>query len=113
LFLKVSPKIGDLLSRTPLRKIGAKQEESISEEEKTDLEDHVILVGYGPAGRNLAKVFKDTGIPFIVVEMNPKSVNEMRDEGINAVYGDASRSHIMEHAGVHKAKLCVVVINDP
>lgn len=112
LFLKVSPKIGDLLSRTPLRKIG-EQQETTTEEEHTDLEDHVILVGYGPAGRNLAKVFKDTGIPFIVVEMNPKSVNEMRDEGINAVYGDASRTHIMEHAGVHKAKLCVVVINDP
>ncbi|MDR9414916.1 MAG: cation:proton antiporter [Gracilimonas sp.] len=113
LFLKISPKIGELLSHTPLRNIGDQVKESSSQEQHPELEDHVILVGYGPAGRNLAKVFKETGIPFIVIEMNPKSVNEMRDEGIKAVYGDASRTHIMEHAGVYKAKLCVVVINDP
>ncbi|WP_020402086.1 cation:proton antiporter [Gracilimonas tropica] len=112
-FLKISPKIGELLAHTPLRKIGDKRKESTSEEQHPDLEDHVILIGYGPGGRNLAKVFKDTGIPFIVIEMNPKSVNEMRAEGIKAVYGDASRTHILEHAGVYKAKLCVVVINDP
>lgn len=111
--LKISPKIGELLSHTPLRKIGTKQKETKDTGQTPDLEDHVILVGYGPAGRNLAKVFKDIGIPFIVIEMNPKSVNEMRAEDIKAVYGDASRTHILEHAGVYKAKLCVVVINDP
>lgn len=113
LFLKISPKVGDLLAQTPLRRLGEKRKESMSEDQHPELEDHVILVGYGPGGRNLAKVFKDTGIPFIVIEMNPNSVNEMRKQGINAVYGDASRSHILEHAGVYKAKLCVVVINDP
>ncbi|MEX2478696.1 MAG: cation:proton antiporter [Gracilimonas sp.] len=113
LFLKISPKVGELLAKTPLRKIGENRKETASDEEPTDLEDHVILVGYGPAGRNLAKVFKDTGIPFIVVELNPNSVAEMREKGINAIYGDGSKTHILEHAGVYKAKLCVVVINEP
>ncbi|SMO80501.1 cation:proton antiporter [Gracilimonas mengyeensis] len=113
LFLKVAPQIGDLLGKTPLGKIGKSRREPEDQSPSPDLEDHVILVGYGPAGRNLAKVFKDTGIPFIVIEMNPKSVNEMRANGINAVYGDASRAPILEHAKIVKAKLCVVVINDP
>ncbi|MEX0845034.1 MAG: cation:proton antiporter [Balneolaceae bacterium] len=113
LFLKISPKVGELLAKTPLRKIGENRKETASDEESTDLEDHVILVGYGPAGRNLARVFKDTGIPFIVVELNPNSVAEMRENGINAIYGDGSKTHILEHAGVYKAKLCVVVINEP
>ncbi|MBD3615519.1 MAG: cation:proton antiporter [Gracilimonas sp.] len=113
LFLRVSPKIGDLLAKTPLRRMGKKRKESGSSVEKIDLEDHVILVGYGPAGRNLAKVFKETGIPFIVIEMNPRSVNEMHEKGINAVYGDASRTHILEHAQIYSAKLCVIAINDP
>lgn len=113
LFLKISPRIGDLLSKTPLGKIGARQKESESEKPVQDLEDHVILVGYGPAGRNLARVFKETGIPFIVIEMNPRSVNEMHEKGINAVFGDAARTHILEHAQIYKAKLCVIAINDP
>lgn len=113
LFLHISPRVGELLSKTPLNKIGEKRKESKAPEEEIDLEDHVILIGYGPAGRNLAKVFKETGIPFIVIEMNPRSVNEMRNDGINAVYGDAARTHILEHAQVYKAKLCVIAINDP
>ena len=113
LMLKVSPNVGEILSKTPLRKLGSNREDSTDEVQSTDLEDHVILVGYGPAGRNLAKVFSETGIPFVVIEMNPQSVNEMRKNGIKAIYGDASRTHILEHAGVYKAKLCVVVINEP
>lgn len=49
----------------------------------------------------------------MVVEMNPDAVKDMRREGIPALYGDASRPHILEAAGIHEAKMCVVVINDP
>jgi CPA2 family monovalent cation:H+ antiporter-2 len=39
-------------------------------------------------------------------------VTKAEDAGLPVVYGDASREHIMEVAGVHHAKLCVVAIND-
>ncbi|MBO6586133.1 MAG: cation:proton antiporter [Gracilimonas sp.] len=113
LFLHISPNIGNLLAKTPLKHIGQKRKESAEEDDLTDLEDHVIIVGYGPAGRNLARVLRESGIPYIVIEMNPKSVNEMHDNDIPAIYGDASRTHILEHAQVSKAKLCVIAINDP
>ncbi len=76
-------------------------------------EDHVIVVGYGPAGRRLIQVLRERSIPFVVIEMNPVSMAEMRRDGIPAVFGDASRSIILESAGVHEAKLCVIVVNDP
>lgn len=113
LFLTISPKIGVLLSKTPLRKLGEKKKQNSEVKSDIALEDHVILVGYGPAGRNLVRIFKETNIPFIVIEMNPKSVNEMLDNGINAIFGDATRTHILEHAHIQKAKLCVIAINDP
>jgi CPA2 family monovalent cation:H+ antiporter-2 len=81
-------------------------------EAEVGLEDHVIVVGYGPAGRRLVRVLKEVGISFVVVELNPSSAKEMRQEGIVVIYGDATRVHILEHAGVHRAKLCVVAIND-
>ncbi len=111
-FLKMSTSIGELLAKTPLKHIGKKPKDDPNAT-KAELEDHVILIGYGPAGRNLARVFKETGIPFIVIEMNPKSVEEMRNDGINAVYGDATRTPILEHANVYSAKLCVIAINEP
>lgn len=113
LFLTISPKVGDLLSKTPLKRFGEKRKKNSESETSIALEDHVILVGYGPAGRNLVRIFTETNIPFIVIEMNPKSVNEMHEHGINAIYGDATRAPILEHAQIQQAKLCVIAINDP
>lgn len=81
--------------------------------EEEGLCDHVIIVGYGPAGRRLVQVLRESGIPFVVIEMNPDSVREMKSEGIPVVYGDATRSFIMEEAGIMQAKMLVVAINDP
>lgn len=113
LFLSISPKIGELLSKTPLKQIGKKRKKSSEPTPDIALEDHVILVGYGPAGRNLVRTFIETSIPFVVIEMNPKSVDEMREQNIKAIYGDATRTHILEHAQIHNAKLCVIAINEP
>lgn len=80
--------------------------------EHRGLEDHVVIVGYGPAGRRLATVLEDRGIPYVVIELNPSSVNELHNDGTRAIYGDASRQHILEEACIETAKLFVVVIND-
>jgi CPA2 family monovalent cation:H+ antiporter-2 len=44
--------------------------------------------------------------------MNPETIKTLHAEGIPAVYGDASRTHILEVIGVERAKLAVIVIND-
>lgn len=110
--LHQSPSLGDLLTRTPLRHLAGEGELG-GEEKTTAMEDHVIIVGYGPAGRHLVQVLRDTGIPFVVIEMNPDSVSEMQEEGIPVIYGDASRHHILQLADVNNAKLLVIATNDP
>lgn len=79
---------------------------------KAALEDHVIVVGYGPAGQRLVQVMRDTSIPFIVIDLNPHTVRTGQQESIPILYGDASRRHILELAGIVRAKVCVIVIND-
>ena len=110
--MQVAPGFGAFLSRTLFRRLGAPAEQPTTEETE-HLEDHVIIVGYGPAGRRLVQVLQDRGIPFVVIEMNPASVKEMHREGVRVIYGAASRPHILKAARVVSAKLCVVVINDP
>ncbi|MDZ7682850.1 MAG: cation:proton antiporter [Fodinibius sp.] len=107
--------LGELLNSTPLRRLVPDKGQSDPDEKSAaaDLEDHVIIVGYGPAGRHLVQVLADTGIPFIVIEMNPDSVEEMQQEGIPAIFGDASQQYILNLAAVKKAKLCVIATNDP
>lgn len=110
--LNAGPKLGKLLAKTPLRSLG-QDSDDLDTGQQQNLEDHVIIVGYGPAGRHLEQVLHDTGIPYVIIEMNPESVKEMQQNDIPAIYGDASRQHILELAGISKAKMCVIATNDP
>ena len=118
--VKAGPAVGEWLQGTALGRVNAGRAALAPDgEERAPLEDHVVIVGYGPAGRHLANVLAQRDIPFVVVEMNPQSVHELREDGSKeggdarrVVHGDASRPHILEAAGIERAKLCAVVIND-
>ena len=77
-----------------------------------DLEDHTIVVGYGPAGRRLARVLGDSGIPYAVSDLNPNSLRQAGADGAETVFGDAAREPILLSLGAARAKLLVVAIND-
>ena len=104
------PRIGTALAATRLGRLGADPDRP--EPVSAALEDHVVVVGYGPAGQHLVRVLRETGIPFVVVEMNPVAVAALQAEGVRALYGDATRPHLLEAAGIERAKLAVVVISD-
>ncbi len=107
--VQIAPKIGAALSGfVPSRT----SEEAPSGHPTPEFEDHVVVVGYGPAGRRLVQVLRNTGLDYIVLELNPTSVTEARREGVNIVYGDAARLPMLQSAAIRKAKVLVVAIND-
>ena len=74
--------------------------------------DHVIIVGYGLNGRNLARVLARTGIAYVIVEMSPEAVRAERRRGRAIQFGDATRREVLEHAGVASARMLVIAISD-
>lgn len=76
------------------------------------LENHVIIVGYGLTGVNLAKMLTATHTPFCVVEMNQELIAAAMNTGAPVIVGDAARLSILEHAGLDAARVLVVAIND-
>jgi CPA2 family monovalent cation:H+ antiporter-2 len=78
-----------------------------------DLADHVIVVGYGINGRNLARVLRETGIPYVILEVNPVLVRRARREGQPALLGDASRREALASCGLEAAAVVVLAISDP
>jgi len=77
------------------------------------LSNHIIIVGYGLIGRNLARVLSQTAVPHLVVEINADRLREARDAGHTAYFGDISHPEILRKMGTEKAKMLVVVISDP
>lgn len=76
------------------------------------LEDHVIIVGYGVNGKNLARVLKNLRIPHVVVETNPFTVKKEGKKGQHILFGDASKPEVLEHAHIGRARGMVVAISD-
>ena len=76
------------------------------------LNDHLIVVGFGVNGRNLARAARRGQIPYRILEMNPETVREERDKGEPIFFGDATQEPVLGLAGLERARVLVIVIND-
>ncbi len=72
-----------------------------------------MIIGFGLNGRNLARVLRETGIPYAALEMNSNTVREMKKKGEPIYYGDGTSKKILHKLGIDRAKLLVVAISDP
>lgn len=78
-----------------------------------EIQDHVIIVGFGVGGRNLARVLRSVEIPYTILEMNPEAVRRSKAQGEPIHFGDSTRAEILEHLGLARARVLVVMISDP
>lgn len=110
--INLSPRIASLLAYLPLpeRIITGIKTNSKKEEE---LIDHVIIIGFGISGKNLARSSKLAGIPYTILEMNPDTVKEQKKLGEPIHFGDATHMMVLQHLNIQKAKAVAVLINDP
>jgi CPA2 family monovalent cation:H+ antiporter-2 len=74
--------------------------------------DHVVIVGYGVNGRNVARALTLLEVPYLVVDLNPHAVREVIAAGGRALYGDASHEAVQRAAGVEWARGVVAAIAD-
>ena len=77
------------------------------------LKDHVIIVGYGLNGRNLARVLSETEIPHLALDLDGDTVRRESRHGVPIYYGDATNPNVLRHVKIEDAKVLVVAISDP
>lgn len=73
---------------------------------------HLVVVGYGPAGRAVVDAARDRGQPIIVLDLNPTSVIEARKLGIEAYVGDSTQPAILHLARLKSASALVITLPD-
>lgn len=74
---------------------------------------HVVIVGYGVAGKLAAQSLKACGIPFVALELNAESVRSAKAQGLPVYYGDATSTEALGHAHLKSARALVLLMNDP
>jgi CPA2 family monovalent cation:H+ antiporter-2 len=80
---------------------------------KDQLHDHVIICGFGEAGHNIARVLKANSIAYVILELSGPRVHEATDLGEPVLFGDCASTHILNVAGIKRARVIVFVISDP
>lgn len=76
-------------------------------------EGHVVIVGYGLNGRNLARLLSAQGIPYLILELNARTVREAQSRGEPILFGDATSEAVLERLGLDRARAAVISISDP
>ena len=121
LLFRSLPKIEDALRRRPVlwRLLNGRAERKAASMQLTDLgPEHsaadgkrlAIVVGYGPVGRSVHQVLKDSGLSTVIIDMNMDTVTALHAEGQAAIFGDASNQSILAQAGVGRASHFVVTL---
>jgi CPA2 family monovalent cation:H+ antiporter-2 len=77
------------------------------------LHDHVIVAGYGVNGRNVSRVMKEMGIPYVVLELDTAIIRRAREAGERVMFGDVSRPDGLRDCGIERASVLVLAISDP
>jgi CPA2 family monovalent cation:H+ antiporter-2 len=74
---------------------------------------HVLVAGYGMAGREVCRAVRAAGFPYVAVDANPDNVRLAREAGDRAVLGDITQNDVIEDLACSQAVLVVLCINDP
>ncbi len=75
--------------------------------------ERVLLLGYGQAGRAMARVLDSSGLSFVALDLAVDRVNEGVGDGYDLRFGDASRRATLEAAGGANCRAVVVGLGDP
>ena len=111
--INLAPRAADILLRLPLPEkltTGFRPVPSIEVKSK---KDHLIIIGFGVNGRNVARAARLSGIPYAIIEMNPETVRSEQARGEPIYYGDSTQEVVLQHAGIQNARIVVSAINDP
>jgi K+:H+ antiporter len=110
--LRVAPNLADGAARLPLARRLQGRPQPDGEVANLSLKDHVVIVGFGVNGRNVARALTAADIPYLILEMNPETVRVERTRGTPIAYGDASQEAVLRHAHIETARVAVIAISD-
>lgn len=75
------------------------------------LKNHYIVCGYGRMGKIVCKELLARRVPFVIIENSADVLSGLSDEGVLMIQGDSTQDHVLEEAGVGRAKGLISVLS--
>jgi CPA2 family monovalent cation:H+ antiporter-2 len=110
--MNAAPKATEFLYRVVPGRFFRKMEETAGTD-KEELSNHLIIAGYGITGKSVARAATIAGIPYMIIELNPKIIkNERSTFRPHFIFGDAVQAEVLEHAGIRRAHALIIVVSE-
>jgi len=109
--IALAPRLTDALLKLPLP---AKVRDGLyyQNPQPVEVSKHLLIIGYGVNGKNVALAAKAAAIPYVIIELNPDTVKREALKGEPIYYGDATHDAVLEHAEIRSARVLVISIPD-
>jgi voltage-gated potassium channel len=78
---------------------------------RKNMEDHVVVIGYGTKGRSAVDTLVNNGVSkdkLVIVDPSSTALGEAHAGGFAVVTGDASRREVLRRAGVERARQVII-----
>ncbi len=72
----------------------------------------VIVAGVGRFGQIICRLLRANNIPIVALDHEIEQIENLRKINIKSYFGDASRSDLLETAGIEHARLLVIALDD-
>ena len=73
----------------------------------------IVVLGAGRVGRVVVRAARMRGFRCVVVDRDQRRLEELAKTGAATLFGDAANPHILERAGLARARVLVVAMGDP
>jgi len=80
--------------------------------ENKDLNNHVIICGFGRIGQTVSRFLKQEAIDFVAIDIDPLRTRTAREAGENVLFGSSRQTEILNAAHLSSAKLVVIAFGE-
>lgn len=72
----------------------------------------MIICGYGTVGQKIVDVLLERNIQFVVIDIDPKVVEKLRELSYRTINGDVTLSKVLKEASIESAKSIAIAIDN-
>ena len=102
--------IGDVIANYLDKK--EKMDYSEINKDVADLDNHVIIIGFGRVGKMVARLLEAEKVNYVSLDIDPNHVVHERKDGFPLYLGDGSSITMLESLGIERAKSVIITIDN-
>jgi CPA2 family monovalent cation:H+ antiporter-2 len=106
--IKYSPNLANTLLKLPLPSFILREKPTVNAEKAPSLGDHLVIIGMGLHGHNVALAAEKAGINHLILDNDPDIVRSEKLKGKKIYFGDASHAEVLKQVSIENAEVVVI-----